>query len=291
MKRAFMFAVLVGAAAGAAFAQPVAGGWQAGAVLDLTATSKSLALGQRDKGFGLGHSDLSVFGPMGAHLEAQGTAALHSHDRKVEAEVEEAWVQTRTLPAGFQLRAGRFASQIGYLNEQHPHADDFVERPLLYRAFLGGHWNDDGVRLNWVAPTPIYLRLGAEVFRGKRLVGEAAAERSLGAAVFSAKAGGTSARARAGRRACRCCATGAKPPSMRKAVLPEWRVATITAMSTRMRMERRSAAAACGWARWPGSGRPTATTAAGRCVSPMSARWCVASTASPAPVTSTLPTT
>ncbi|HYF43490.1 MAG TPA: hypothetical protein VEA35_13750, partial [Ramlibacter sp.] len=66
----------------------------------------------------------------------------------------------------------------------------FVERPLLYRAFLGGHWNDDGVRLNWVAPTPFYLRLGAEAFRGKRLVDEAAAERPLGAAVFSARLGG-----------------------------------------------------------------------------------------------------
>jgi hypothetical protein len=116
--------------------------------------------------------------------------AVHTHERKFEAELEEAWVQTRTLPAGLQFRAGRFASQLGYLNEQHPHADDFVERPLLYRAFLGGHWNDDGVRLNWVAPTPFYLRVGAEVFRGKRLVEEAASARSPGAAVLSAKVGG-----------------------------------------------------------------------------------------------------
>jgi len=193
MKRPYLTAAMLAAAAtaaGAAMAQPAPTGWQAGAVLDLTAASRALALGQRDKGLRLGHSDLTVFGPMGPHLEAQGTAALHSHERKVEAEVEEAWVQTRTLPAGLQLRAGRFASQIGYLNEQHPHADDFVERPLLYRAFLGGHWNDDGVRLNWVAPTPFYLRLGAEAFRGKRLVDEAAAERPLGAAVFSARLGG-----------------------------------------------------------------------------------------------------
>jgi hypothetical protein len=69
---------------------------------------------------------------------------------------------------------GRFASQIGYLNEQHPHADDFVERPLLYRAFFGGHWFDDGLRLNWTAPTPFFLGLGVEVFRGKQLVREAA---------------------------------------------------------------------------------------------------------------------
>jgi hypothetical protein len=165
-------------------------GWQGGAVLDVTAQSRALALGQRDRGLALGHSDLSAYGPLGRHLEAQLTAAVHSHDGKTELELEEAWLQTRTLPAGLQLRAGRFASQLGYLNEQHPHADDFVERPLLYRAFLGGHWNDDGMRINWTAPTDLYLRLGAEVFRGKRLVEEAASDARPGVAVLSARLGG-----------------------------------------------------------------------------------------------------
>lgn len=200
MKHTYLLAVLLAAWSAQAQSQPAAPatthvnnaapGWQAGAVLDLSVTSRELALGARDKGLGLGHSDLTVFGPLGRHFEAQGTIAGHTHEGKFEAELEEAWVQTRTLPAGFQMRAGRFASQIGYLNELHPHADDFVERPLLYRAFLGNHWFDDGVRLNWVAPTPFYLRLGAEVFRGKQLIEEAASAQSPGAAVLSAKVGG-----------------------------------------------------------------------------------------------------
>jgi hypothetical protein len=99
---------------------------------------------------------------------------FETHDGKLEKGIEEAWVETTRLPAGLQARAGRFASQIGYLNQQHPHAGDFVERPLLYRGFFGGHWNDDGVRLNWTAPTPFYLMFGAEAFRGKRLVEEVA---------------------------------------------------------------------------------------------------------------------
>ena len=163
--------------------------WQLGAVLDVAATSRGLALGQREKGLALGHSDLSLSGPLGRHLSAQFTAAAHSHDGKTEVELEEAYVQTRTLPLGLQARAGRFASQIGYLNEQHPHADDFVERPLLYRAFFGGHWFDDGLRVNWTAPTDVYLRLGAEVFRGRQLVQEAASARNPGATVLSARLG------------------------------------------------------------------------------------------------------
>lgn len=180
-------ALLCGAASVPAAAQ--GRGWELGAVLDLAATSRPLALGQRDQGLALGHSDLVARGPLGVHFSAQLGAAEHTHDGKTEFELEEAWLQTRTLPGGLQARVGRFASQIGYLNEQHPHADDFVERPLLYRAFLGGHWFDDGLRVNWTAPTPFYLRTGLEIFTGKQLVQEAARARSPGAITLSAKLG------------------------------------------------------------------------------------------------------
>ncbi len=165
-------------------------GWKAGAVLDASAGSRILALGQRDKGPGLGHSDINLRGPVGPAFQAQFTAVAHTLDRRLETEVEEAWLQTRQLPAGLQLRAGRFASQLGYLNEQHPHPGDFVQRPLLHRAFLGGHWADDGVRLNWTAPTDLYLRVGVEAFGGRRLAEEATAARQPGAVVLSARAGG-----------------------------------------------------------------------------------------------------
>ncbi|MGV3493255.1 MAG: hypothetical protein ACO1OY_05245 [Ramlibacter sp.] len=187
MKHLFLVAAAVG---GAAVAQTPYPGWQAGAVLDISATSRALALGKRPEGLGLGHSDLSASGPLGPLFQAQLTASLHSDEDRIEGGFEEAWLQTTRLPAGLQVRAGRFSSQVGYLNEQHPHADDFLERPLLYRAFLGGHYFDEGVRLNWTAPTDLYLRLGAELFRGKRLVQEAAVPGRRGVAVLSAKAGG-----------------------------------------------------------------------------------------------------
>ena len=76
-------------------------------------------------------------------LVDRATLAAHSDGNRIESELEEAWVETRSLPAGLQLRGGRMLAALGYLNEQHPHADDFVERPLMYRAFFGGHWNDD----------------------------------------------------------------------------------------------------------------------------------------------------
>lgn len=146
--------------------------WQAGVVLDAASTSRGLELGARDPGLGLGHSDLLVRAAH-AHFSGEATVGFHTKDQQLEKHIENAWIQTRSLPYGLQVRAGRFASQIGYMNESHPHADDFTERPLLYRGLLGGHWYDDGVRLNWTAPTPLYVRLGAEVFSGKKLVTEA----------------------------------------------------------------------------------------------------------------------
>jgi len=170
----YLGAVLaVMAAPNVALAQTSAG-WQFGAVVDVTHTTRALALGARDKGLQLGHSDVTASGPLGSLFNAHVGAMFETHEGKLEKSIEEAWLETTRLPAGLQARAGRFASQIGYLNQQHPHADDFVERPLLYRGFFGGHWNDDGLRLNWTAPTPFYLMLGAEAFRGKRLVEEVA---------------------------------------------------------------------------------------------------------------------
>lgn len=191
--------LLMATAAHAQGASDGADGWQFGAVLDATHNTRALALGGRDKGLQLGHSDLTASGPLGRHLRAQLTGVLATHEGQLEKAIEEAWIETRTLPLGLSARAGRFASQIGYLNQLHPHADDFIERPLMYRAFLGGHWNDDGLRLNVTLPTPLYWMVGAEVFRGRKLVAEAdpASGRTGGAGAYTlaTKLGGDMGRA------------------------------------------------------------------------------------------------
>ncbi|MEY2620703.1 MAG: hypothetical protein RIT26_523 [Pseudomonadota bacterium] len=155
---------------GWAGAQSVFADWQAGLVLDTAVTSAKPELASRDKGPGLGHSDVLLRGPLGEWFSAEVIGAFHTDDKKLETHWENAWVQTRQLPLGWQARVGRFAPQVGYWNEIHPHADDFAERGLVHRAFFGGHWVDDGVRVNWTAPTPFFLRLGVESLSGRRWV-------------------------------------------------------------------------------------------------------------------------
>ncbi|PTU30366.1 hypothetical protein [Stenotrophobium rhamnosiphilum] len=80
--------------------------------------------------------------------------------------VEEAYINTLALPAGFAVKMGRFFSDIGYQNHQHAHAWDFVDAPLVYRTMLGNQLGDDGVQVRWIAPTDLLLELGSELTRG-----------------------------------------------------------------------------------------------------------------------------
>lgn len=64
------------------------------------------------------------------------------------------------------MKAGRFFSDIGYLNSKHAHSWDFADAPLIYRGLFGDQIKDDGLSVSWLAPTDLYLKLGLEVLRG-----------------------------------------------------------------------------------------------------------------------------
>ncbi len=142
------------------------------AVLDGYYQEGERALGERQEGFGLGHTELALSAAIDGRFYGKLTTVLETGDGETEIGLEEAFIQTLALPAGLSVRAGRFLSDIGYLNNQHLHSDAFVERPAAYRAFLGGHYFDDGVRLNWIAPTATYWELGGELFGGDPLQAE-----------------------------------------------------------------------------------------------------------------------
>ena len=116
------------------------------------------------RGFSLGESELFITSNADPYFRGQLAAALTPDN---EIEVEEASFQTLALGAGFTLKGGRFLSGIGYQNEIHQHAWDFQDTPLAYKAFLGGRLNDDGVQLRWLAPTELFVELGAELARGR----------------------------------------------------------------------------------------------------------------------------
>jgi hypothetical protein len=127
------------------------------------------ALSHREQGFGLGHTELSLSSPIDDLFSGRLTAVFEEHDGESEVLIEEAYLQTNGLPYALNVRAGRFLSQVGYLNGRHMHEDDFVERPAAYRAMLGSHYYDTGARLNLLLPTPFFWQVGAEAFAGDQL--------------------------------------------------------------------------------------------------------------------------
>jgi hypothetical protein len=118
----------------------------------------------RENGFNLGESELVLSATVDPYFDAKFIGAFSGAG---EAEVEEAWLQTRMLPAGLKVKAGKFLSDFGYQNSQHPHAWDFSDQNLAYGALIGDHGlADTGLQLTWLAPTPFYLLLGAEALQG-----------------------------------------------------------------------------------------------------------------------------
>ncbi|WP_255482961.1 hypothetical protein [Marinobacterium marinum] len=157
--------------------------------IDAYHKSDNTALGGRLEGWGLSHTELGVRQQFGNVATGKFTAVAEANEEETDFSIEEAYLQSLSLPAGLTLRGGRFLSDLGYLNGQHPHADSFSERPLLYRAFLGGHYYDDGLGLSMVMPTDLYWRISAEAFDGGEL-GEFEGNPTVGTWALSTSLGG-----------------------------------------------------------------------------------------------------
>ncbi|GAB3088809.1 hypothetical protein [Lysobacter terrae] len=146
--------------------------------------------GPSANGFSLGESEVSFAANIDDKFYGQLTAAIESEDGEDHVGIEEAYIDTTSLPAGFSLRMGRFFSNVGYLNSHHAHTDNFFDRPLAYQAFLGGQYGDDGVQLRWVAPTSLLFEVGGEVLRGQNYPSGGAQDGGLGTRTLFAHVGG-----------------------------------------------------------------------------------------------------
>lgn len=135
-------------------------------------------MGPGSRSFSLGESELT-FSANADHL-FKGTLTF-SLTAEGTAEVEEAKLESLALPGGTNVVAGRFLSNIGYLNNQHSHTWDFVDLPLAYQAFYGGQYKNDGLQLRWLAPMDSYFELGAELGNGQPYPGNSSNHNGAGA--------------------------------------------------------------------------------------------------------------
>lgn len=117
----------------------------------------------KDNGLNLREVEVYLSGEVDDYFIAEATFAFNTD----EAEVETATFQTTSLPWGFTLKGGKFFSDFGIVNAQHPHQWSFVDQPLIYELTLGDHGlNEIGVQGAWQANTPFHFQLGAEALQG-----------------------------------------------------------------------------------------------------------------------------
>jgi hypothetical protein len=75
-------------------------------------------------------------------------------------DVEEAYATTLSLPAGLQVRAGKFFSPFGRMNQQHPHVWEFIDPPLARGRLLAQETlSGPGAVVSWLAPLPWFTQV------------------------------------------------------------------------------------------------------------------------------------
>lgn len=138
------------------------------------------------RGFSLEHTELVMSASIDPYFSGYMNLALLD----AEVSIEEAWFQTTGLGNGLTLRGGRFLSGLGYQNTRHPHAWDFADNNLMYRALFGEAYANDGLQLKWVAPTELFMEFGAEAGRGANFPGTDRNENGAGSMVLFGHLGG-----------------------------------------------------------------------------------------------------
>jgi len=146
--------------------------------------------GPAPEGLSLAETEITMSANVDDKFTAMLTVPVAIEDGEVEVELEEAWVETLGLPWGWSIRMGRFYSSIGYLNQRHFHSWDFADQPLVYQAFLGNQYLDDGLQFRWLAPTDFYLEFSGELLRGDRYPAAGAADSGVGSKTLAVRSGG-----------------------------------------------------------------------------------------------------
>ncbi len=144
-------------------------------------------IGPGPRSFSIAESELTLSASVDDKFAGVLTFSL-APDNSVE--VEEAYGIATALPYGITPKFGRFLSGLGYLNEQHQHNWDFYDAPLVYQAFLGGQYTNNGVQVKWVAPTDTFLEIGGELGSGDGYPGNARNKNGIGDGVVYAHVGG-----------------------------------------------------------------------------------------------------
>ncbi|MEO8439780.1 MAG: hypothetical protein ABI540_06105 [Spartobacteria bacterium] len=131
-----------------------------------------LEVGDHDpqqRGFNARNIELALDGAVDPYFEGFANIVFKlTNDNETETEVEEAFMQTTSLPWGLQVKGGQFFAAFGRINPMHPHTWDFVDDPLVNGRFLGSDGlRGVGAQVSWAVPVSWYSQLILGVQNGR----------------------------------------------------------------------------------------------------------------------------
>lgn len=115
----------------------------------------------QQRGFNARNAEIVLSGAVDPYFEGFANIVLKlENNNETEIELEEAFMQTTSLPFGLQLKGGQFFAAFGRQNTIHPHGWDFLDASLVNGRLLG----PDGLRgvgaqISWTIPVPWYSQL------------------------------------------------------------------------------------------------------------------------------------
>jgi hypothetical protein len=131
-----------------------------------------LEVGDHDpqqRGFNARNAEIALDGAVDPYFEGFANIVLKlDNNNETEIELEEAFLQTTSLPYGLQVKGGQFFDAFGRINATHPHTWEFADSPLVNGRLLG----PDGLRgvgaqIAWTVPVPWYSQVIFAVQNGR----------------------------------------------------------------------------------------------------------------------------
>ncbi|HST30029.1 MAG TPA: hypothetical protein VLK27_04250 [Chthoniobacterales bacterium] len=123
----------------------------------------------QQRGFNARNIELAFDGAVDPYFEGFANIVFKlDNDNNTDVEVEEAFLQTTSLPFNLQLKGGQFFAAFGRINPTHPHTWDFADAPIVHALLLGGDGlRGVGTQISWIVPVPWYSQLILGVQNGR----------------------------------------------------------------------------------------------------------------------------
>ena len=123
----------------------------------------------QQRGFNARNIELAFDGAVDPYFEGFANVVFKlDNDNNTDVEVEEAFLQTTSLPFNLQVKGGQFFAAFGRINPTHPHTWDFTDAPIVHALLLGGDGlRGVGAQISWIAPVPWYSQLILGIQNGR----------------------------------------------------------------------------------------------------------------------------